>query len=132
MRSIANAFVTTSLVMVAALAAAPVRAADVDASSAVDAVTVYPDGASVTRLITVDLPAGDNSAVLKDFPLTLDQSSLRVEGEAGAEFTIGAIDAKPPRAAPPVDLPELDKRIEDAERPARRPPRRDQCRRGAP
>ena len=51
-------------------------------------------------------------AVLKDFPLTLDPSSLRVEGEAGARLTIGAIDAKPPRAAPPVNLPELDKRIE--------------------
>jgi uncharacterized protein (TIGR02231 family) len=112
MRSIANALITTSLVMVAALATAPVRAADVDASSAVDAVTVYPDGASVTRLVTLDLPAGDNSAVLKDFPLTLDPSSLRVEGEAGAKLTIGAIDAKPPRAAPPVNLPELDKRIE--------------------
>ncbi len=62
--------------------------------------------------LRVDLPAGDNSAVLKDFPLTLDPSSLRVEGEAGAKLTIGAIDAKPPRAAPPVNLPELDKRIE--------------------
>ena len=112
MRLIANAFLTTSLVVVAALAAVPVRAADIDASSAVDAVTVYPDGASVTRLVTIDLPAGDNSAVLKDFPLTLDPSSLRVEGEAGAKLTIGAIDAKPPRAAPPLNLPELDKRIE--------------------
>lgn len=112
MRLIANFLVTTSLVAAAALAAAPVRAADVDASSAVDAVTVYPDGASVTRVVTLDLPAGDHSAVLKDFPLLLDPSSLRVEGEAGAKLTIGAIDAKPPRAAPPVNLPELDKRIE--------------------
>jgi uncharacterized protein (TIGR02231 family) len=111
MRLIANFLVTTSLVAVAALAAAPVRAADVDASSAVDAVTVYPDGASVTRVIALDLPAGDHSAVLKDFPLTLDPSSLRVEGEAGARLTIGAIDARPPRAAQ-VNLPELDKRIE--------------------
>ncbi len=78
----------------------------------VDAVTVYPDGASVTRVITLDLPAGDHSAILKDFPLTLDPSSLRVEGEAGAKLTIGAIDARPPHAAPPVNLPELDKRIE--------------------
>ncbi len=77
-----------------------------------DAVTVYPDGASVTRLVTLDLPAGDNTAVLKDFPLTLDPSSLRVEGEAGGKLTIGSIDARPPRAAPPVNLPELDKRIE--------------------
>ena len=112
MRMIANCLVTTSLVVVAAFAAVPARAADVDAASAVDAVTVYPDGASVTRLIALDLPAGDNTLVLKDFPLTLDPSSLRVEGEAGAKLTIGAIDARPPRAAPPVNLPELDKRIE--------------------
>jgi uncharacterized protein (TIGR02231 family) len=98
--------------MVAALAAMPSRAADLDATSAVDTVIVYPDGASVTRVVTLDLPAGDNSAVLKDFPLTLDPSSLRVEGDAGAKLTIGSIDARPPRAAPPVNLPELDKRIE--------------------
>ena len=112
MRLNANSFLTTSLVALTALAAGQARAADVDARSAVDAVTVYPDGASVTRILTVDLPAGDNTAVLRDFPLTLDPSSLRVEGEAGAKLTIGAIDAKPPRAAPPVNLPELDKRIE--------------------
>ena len=112
MRLIANSLVTTSLVVLTALAAGQARAADVDANSAVDAVTVYPDGASVTRVITLDLPAGENSAVLKDFPLTLDPSSLRVEGEAGTKLTIGAIDARPPRAAPPVNLPELDKRIE--------------------
>ena len=39
-------------------------------------------------------------------------SSLRVEGEAGAKLTIGAIDARRPRAVTPVDLPEMDKRIE--------------------
>ncbi|MEH2540280.1 MULTISPECIES: mucoidy inhibitor MuiA family protein [unclassified Bradyrhizobium] len=112
MRLIANSFLTTSLVVLTALAAGEAQAADIAASSAVDAVTVYPDGASVTRLVTLDLPAGENSAVLKDFPLTLDPTSLRVEGEAGAKLAIGAIDAKPPRAAPPVNLPELDKRIE--------------------
>jgi uncharacterized protein (TIGR02231 family) len=112
MRLITNGFLTTSLAVFTALVAGPVRAAEVAANSAVDAVTVYPDGASVTRVISLDLPAGENSAVLKDFPLALDPSSLRVEGEAGAKLTIGAIDAKPPRAAPPVNLPELDKRIE--------------------
>ena len=112
MRLIANSFLTTSLVVLTALAASEARAANIDASSAVDAVTVYPDGASVTRVVTLDLPAGENSAVFKDLPLTLDPSSLRVEGEAGTKLTIGAIDALPPRAAPPVNLPELDKRIE--------------------
>jgi uncharacterized protein (TIGR02231 family) len=112
MPTIANILATASLVAFAAFAAMPAQAADIEASSAVDAVTVYPDGASVTRLITLDLPSGDSTLVAKDFPLTLDPSSLRVEGEADAKFTIGAIDTRPPRAAPPVNLPELDKRIE--------------------
>ncbi len=112
MRSVKNCLVTTSLVVFAALAAMPAKAANIDATSAVDAVTVYPDGASVTRAINVDVPPGDNTVVLKDFPLTLDPSSLRVEGEADAKLTIGAVDTRPPRAAPPVNLPELDKRIE--------------------
>src|SRR5882757_585078 len=112
MRMIAKCLVTSSLVLVAASATAPVWATDLDASSAIDAVTVYPDGASVTRLITVDLTAGDTTLVAKDFPLGLDASSLRVEGEAATEIVIGAIDARPPRAAPPVNLPEIDKRIE--------------------
>jgi uncharacterized protein (TIGR02231 family) len=112
MRILARTLVTTSLVVFTALAAARAQAANVDAVSAIDAVTVYPDGASVTRIITLDLPAGENSAVIRDFPLALDKSSLRVEGEAGAKLTIGAIDARPPRAAPPVNLSEIDKRIE--------------------
>jgi uncharacterized protein (TIGR02231 family) len=112
MRTIANILVTNSLVALAAFAAMPAQAGELAATSAVDAVTVYPDGASVTRVITLDLPSGDSTLVAKDFPLTLDPSSLRVEGEAGAKFTIGAIDTRPPRAAPPVNLPELDRRIE--------------------
>jgi uncharacterized protein (TIGR02231 family) len=111
MRMIAKCLATTSLVFATA-SAAPARAADVEAASDVDSVTVYPDGASVTRVITLDLPAGDNTLVAKDFPLGIDTSSLRVEGEAAARLVIGAIDAKPPRAAPPVNLPEIDKRIE--------------------
>ena len=106
-----NNLVATGLVLLTAFAAAPVQAADVDAKSVIDAVTVYPDGASVTRVITLDLPSGEHTLVAPDFPLTLDPSSLRVEGEAEAKFTIGAIDTRPP---PPtlVNLPELDTRIE--------------------
>ncbi|KWV52587.1 hypothetical protein AS156_10365 [Bradyrhizobium macuxiense] len=112
MRLIANCLVTTSLVLVSALAARPLHAADLDATSNVDAVTVYPDGASVTRVITLDLPAGGNTLVAKDFPLLLDPSSLRVEGEAGARLSIGAIDTRQPPVAVPANLPEIDKHIE--------------------
>ena len=112
MRKITNCLVTTSLVLAGALVAGPLHAANLDTASQVDAVTVYPDGASVTRVITLDLPAGDNTLVAKDFPMGLDPSSLRVEGEAGGRLTIGAIDARPPRPVEPSNLPEIDKRIE--------------------
>jgi hypothetical protein len=82
MRCARNCLVTTSLVVLIALAAMQAKADNIEATSTVDTVTVYPDGASVTRAINVDVPAGDNTVVLKDFPLTLDPSSLRVEGEA--------------------------------------------------
>ena len=112
MRTIASHLVTTSLAVLAIFATLPAWAADLDVTSAVDAVTVYPDGASVTRLIALDLPAGDTTLVARDFPLTLDPSSLRVEGEGGAKLTIGSIDTKPPRQVTPVNLSEIDKHIE--------------------
>src|SRR6187397_1877708 len=92
--------------------AAPTLAAEIDVRSAIDAVTVYPDGATVTRLITVDLPAGDTTLIARDFPPGLDPASLRVEGESGAALTIGSIDARLPRTEGPVIAPELEKRIE--------------------
>ncbi|TQF33539.1 mucoidy inhibitor MuiA family protein [Bradyrhizobium sp. UNPA324] len=112
MRITAKCLATTSLVLVTTALAVPSWAAELDANSAIDTVTVYPDGATVTRIIAFDLASGDSTLVAKDFPLSLDPSSLRVEGEAGAKLTIGTIDARPPKAAPPVNLPELDKRIE--------------------
>jgi len=88
----------------------PLSAAELELRSAIDAVTVYPDGATVTRLITVDLPQGDTTLIARDFPPGLDASSLRVEGETAARVTIGAIDARAPRAERPPTAPELEKR----------------------
>jgi uncharacterized protein (TIGR02231 family) len=87
--------------IVAIVAAVPAMAAEIDASSQVDAVTVYPDGATVTRLIRLDLPAGDSTLLARDFPLTLDPSSLRVEGEGGARLVI-----------PAANIPQIDRRLE--------------------
>jgi hypothetical protein len=65
--------------------------------------------APATRIITLDLPAGENSAVLK-FSMTLDPSAAG-RGEAGAKLTIGR-STPGRRARPPANLPELDRRIE--------------------
>jgi uncharacterized protein (TIGR02231 family) len=98
--------------VIAIVTAVPAMAADIEASSQIDAVTVYPDGATVTRLIRLDLPAGDSTLLGRDFPLTLDPSSLRVEGEGGAHLVIGAVDARPPGPTPPANLPQIVRRIE--------------------
>jgi uncharacterized protein (TIGR02231 family) len=88
--------------------------AEIETRSNVDSVTVYPDGATVTRLIRVVLPAGDTTLIASDFPPGLDPSSLRVEGETAAPVVIGSIDARAPRAVPPVNAPELEAKIEAA------------------
>lgn len=90
--------------------AAPALAGELDVRSAIDAVTVYPDGATVTRVISIDVPQGDTTLIARDFPPGLDTSSLRVEGESGARVTIGAIDARSPRPERPPTAPELEKR----------------------
>jgi uncharacterized protein (TIGR02231 family) len=108
MRHCLLSFVAT----IALVAAMPTMAAEITASSQIDSVTVYPDGATVTRLIRLDLPAGDSTLLAHDFPLTLDPSSLRVEGEGGARLVIGSVDARPPGPAPTPNLPQIDRRIE--------------------
>ncbi len=98
--------------VIAIVAAVPAMAGEIEAGSQIDAVTVYPDGATVTRLIRLDLPAGDSTLFVGDFPLTLDPSSLRVEGEGGARLIIGAVDARPPRPAPAANQPQIERRLE--------------------
>jgi uncharacterized protein (TIGR02231 family) len=93
----------------AALGVAP-AAAQTEVASRVEQVMVYPDGATVTRVIEVDLPRGDSVLRATDFPPTLDPASLRVEGAAQARLTIGGIDARPPRA----DRPPADPALEDS------------------
>jgi uncharacterized protein (TIGR02231 family) len=108
MRRLSIAFITSCAVALATAAGA----AELDVTSNIDSVTVYPDGAAVTRIIHVDLPAGDSVLRARDFPPTLDPASLRVEGEGEARLTIGAIDARPPRAERPPVAPGLETRIE--------------------
>ncbi len=100
------------LISACAIAAMPAAGAELETRSSIDSVTVYPDGAAVTRIIRADLPGGDSVLLARDFPPGLDPASLRVEGEGGARLTIGAIDARSPRAERPPLSPDLENRIE--------------------
>ena len=69
--------------LIAFTAAFPAVAGETDVLSRIDAVTIYPDAAIVTRLAEVDAPAGDSVLTFRNLPLGLDPDSLRVEGRGG-------------------------------------------------
>ena len=78
----------------ATLLAATASADDLAASSGIDAVTVFPDGAEVTRIAHVKLSAGDQTVVLKDLPASLLGDSVRIQGEAAGKVEIGSVDTR--------------------------------------
>jgi uncharacterized protein (TIGR02231 family) len=67
-------------------------AADVPATSTVDAVTVFLSGAEVTRVAKVHLDKGEQTIVIGDVPATAVPGSVRVEGKATGKLDIGSVD----------------------------------------
>jgi uncharacterized protein (TIGR02231 family) len=70
------------------------QAADVVASSNIDAVVVFPSGAEVTRVTKVKLAVGEQRIIFPDLPAQAVQGSIRVEGRATTKFEIGAVDTR--------------------------------------
>ena len=91
------------LSLAALVAAVPALAADISAKSSIDAVTVFPDAATIARIAEIDLPAGATSLIFKDLPNAIDPGSLRVEGESNGKLSIGSVEARtsPADALPP-------------------------------
>ena len=69
-------------------------AADVAAVSIIDAVTVFPSGAEVTRQARVKLAAGEQRIVFPDLPAQAIPGSIRVEGKSAGKLDIGSVDTK--------------------------------------
>jgi len=91
-------------------------AADIKGTSKIDAVTVYPSGAEITRLGKVRLERGDHVVLFTDLPARAVHSSIRVEGKATAKLEIGSVDSRRmfvPRTDDAVAATER-KRVEDA------------------
>ncbi len=101
--------------ILAVVVAGGARADALDAVSRVDAVTVYPDAAAVTRVASVSLPAGSSTLTFHDLPMGLDPGSIRVEGAGEAAIAIGSVET---RVAPSTE-PSRDGAI-DAKRKALR------------
>lgn len=85
-------------------------AADVIASSTIDAVTVFPSGAEITRAAKVKLVAGEGRIVFPDLPAQAIAGSIRVEGKSAGKLEIGSVDTKR------MFVPRSDPAATDAER----------------
>lgn len=72
----------------------PAVAADVPATSEIDAVTVFPQGAEVTRIARVKLEPGGHVIIVRDLPSGLLADSIRVQGEATGALELGAVDSR--------------------------------------
>jgi uncharacterized protein (TIGR02231 family) len=86
--------ILTAASLAALCVAAPALAAEIDVKSKIDAVTVYPDAAAVTRVAEVEAPAGASTLVFRNLPMNIDPASLRVTGAAGTQLAIGAVEAR--------------------------------------
>jgi uncharacterized protein (TIGR02231 family) len=71
-----------------------VFAAEFSPASKIDAVTVFPQGADVVRVLEVDVPVGEHSLILADLPQNIDAQSLRVEGVGDGSLIIGSVDTR--------------------------------------
>jgi len=69
-----------------------IQAAEVKVDSTIKAVTVYPGSAKVTRVSNITLSPGDNDVVIKNLPLNLNVSSLRVSGESDGSVSLGSVE----------------------------------------
>src|SRR5262245_24411694 len=67
-------------------------AAEMKPASRVTAVTVYRDGALVSRESKVSLPPGDHRIVLEEIPSVADPNSLRVIGSGSGGMTLGGVE----------------------------------------
>jgi len=72
----------------------PVFAADITALSRIDKVTVFPQGAEVTRIVEARIGKGEHSLIFDGLPAELSTETLRVEGVGGERFEIGSVDSK--------------------------------------
>jgi uncharacterized protein (TIGR02231 family) len=80
--------------LVVGVTSSAARADDIKATSRIDAVTVFPRGAEVTRLARLQIRAGEHAIVLDDLPGLAIPNSIRVEGRATGRLEIGAVDSR--------------------------------------
>ena len=109
----------TSALLLGLAIAAQANAAEYAAGSRIDAVTVFPSSAEVTRVAKVRLEPGAHVVVFPDLPAGTVQNSVRVEGKASGDLEIGSVDSRRlsvPRLDPEAAASERRRLEDDIER----------------
>ena len=99
--------IATSLLLAST---ASIMAADISATSRIDAVTVYPIGAEVMRVGRVTMERGEHAILFTDLPAQAVSGSIRVEGKATGTLEIGSVDTRR------ISVPRTDATIAATER----------------
>jgi uncharacterized protein (TIGR02231 family) len=81
------------LAVISSLAGSPAFAAEIAADSNIEAVTVFPSGAEISRAFKVKLPAGDQT-MLAYITNQAIPASIRVEGAASSGLEMGSVDVR--------------------------------------
>src|SRR5262249_17889028 len=97
------------LAVILLIAGNPACAAEIAAESNIEAVTVFPSGAEITRTLVVQLPAGDQTVVAAVTAQAIP-ASIRVEGAASSRLEIGSVDVRT------VYVPDTDPAVSQSER----------------
>jgi uncharacterized protein (TIGR02231 family) len=84
--------ILAGLLVASSIVASPAVALDVQATSHVDAVTVFLQGAEVTRVAKVKIDKGEHTVIFGDVPASAVAGSIRVEGKATGKLDIGSVD----------------------------------------
>jgi uncharacterized protein (TIGR02231 family) len=99
----------------------PSQADQLQMLSRIEAVTVFPDGALVTREADVEVAAGASELMFRNLPNDLDATSLRVSGMALSELAIDSVftrlapGEKKPDGASEAQLKELKSQREQVQ-----------------
>ena len=106
-----------AFVLLALLLPSPVLADQILTTSKIVAVTVYPQGAQITRAVTFNAPVGAHDVLITDLPASTTPDLIRL---ASPEATLGAFSLRTDRLPPREDLisPEMQsaKKVADAAR----------------
>ena len=73
----------------------PAKADEINAQSMIDAVTVFPQGAEITRIVKTKVTSGEHTLILDDLPGDVDPQSIRVSSGANGKLEIRSIDSNP-------------------------------------